>query len=79
MKNHARFDDSIVTVDVIAIAHGACDLSFVISKKDMKAALVAAPREFQLGEPNSPMLPTGSADRPVAWVYESRRASADAD
>jgi aspartokinase/homoserine dehydrogenase 1 len=67
-------------IEVIAIAHGAsaCNISFVVAEKDMKAALVAAHREFHLGELNSPVLPTGSSDRSATWFYESG-ASTDAD
>jgi aspartokinase/homoserine dehydrogenase 1 len=38
-------------VNIIAIAQGSseCNISFVISQKDMKAALVTTHREFQLG------------------------------
>jgi bifunctional aspartokinase / homoserine dehydrogenase 1 len=68
-------------IDVIAIAHGAsaCNISFVVAKKEMKAALVATHQEFQLGELNSRMLPAGSTDRPATWYCESERASAEAD
>ena len=67
-------------VDVIAIAHGASasNLSLVVARKDVKAALVAAHREFQLGVLASAMFPVDS-DRPVAWVYESERTGSDAD
>ena len=68
-------------VDIIAIAHGAseCNISFVVARKDMKAALVATHQEFQLGDLVSRLLPAGSADKPATWYYESERASADAD
>jgi aspartokinase/homoserine dehydrogenase 1 len=68
-------------IDVIAIAHGAsaCNISFVVAKKDMKAALVATHHEFQLSEPATSVLKAGSADTPAAWYYESERASAEAD
>jgi aspartate kinase len=38
-------------VDTIAIAHGAseCNISFVVAKKDIQAALAATHREFDLG------------------------------
>jgi len=67
-------------VDVIAIAHGASasNLSLVVARKDVKAALIAAHREFQLGALASAMFPVDS-DRPVAWVYESERTGSDAD
>jgi bifunctional aspartokinase / homoserine dehydrogenase 1 len=40
-------------VDTIAIAHGAseCNISFVVAKKDMQAALAATHREFRLDDP----------------------------
>ncbi|HXY02769.1 MAG TPA: aspartate kinase [Terriglobales bacterium] len=68
-------------LDVIAIAHGAsaCKLSFVVAKKDMQAALIAVHREFQLGVPDSRLLPARSADQLRVAVYESGRARADAD
>ena len=68
-------------VDIIAIAHGSseCNISFVVAKKDIEAALVATHQEFQLGELNSPMLSAGSTDRPASWYFGSERASADAD
>ena len=68
-------------VDIIAISHGAseCNISFVVAKKDMEAALVATHQEFQLGELNSHLLPARSTDRPASWYYGSERASADAD
>lgn len=68
-------------VDVIASAIGAseCNLSFVIAKNDMKAALLATHQEFQLGELNSRMLPAENADRRVTWYCEPERASAEAD
>jgi aspartokinase len=42
-------------VDTVAIAHGASEsnISFVVAKKDMRSALVAIHREFQLGMLNS--------------------------
>jgi bifunctional aspartokinase / homoserine dehydrogenase 1 len=42
-------------VDTIAIAHGAseCNLSLVVAKKDMQAALAATHREFGLDGANS--------------------------
>ncbi len=68
-------------VDIIAIAHGAseCNMSFVVAKKDMKAALVATHQEFQLGQLNSGMLPAASPDRPATWYCEAARATAEAD
>jgi len=45
-------------VNVVAIAQGSseCNISFLVAKKDMKAALVAAHREFELGTLNCPEL-----------------------
>jgi bifunctional aspartokinase / homoserine dehydrogenase 1 len=61
-------------VDVIASAHGASasNLSLVVSRKDVKSALVAAHREFQLGVLASTLFPVDSA-----WVYESERTGSD--
>jgi len=69
------------SVDIIAIAHGAseCNISFVVAKKDMQAALVAIHQEFQLGRLNSGMLPAASPDGPATWYCESERAAAEAD
>jgi bifunctional aspartokinase / homoserine dehydrogenase 1 len=38
-------------VDIVTIAHGSteCTMSFVVAKRDMKAALITLHREFQLG------------------------------
>jgi aspartate kinase len=68
-------------IDVIAIAHGAsaCNISFVVAKKEMRAALAATHQEFQLSEATSHKLPAGCTDRPATWHYESERASAEAD
>jgi aspartokinase/homoserine dehydrogenase 1 len=43
-------------INTIAIAHGAseCNISFVVAKKDMQAALAATHREFSLDDLNSP-------------------------
>jgi len=42
-------------VRIMAIAHGSseCSISFLVAKADLKAALVTAHREFQLGALNS--------------------------
>jgi aspartate kinase len=68
-------------IDVIAIAHGAsaCNISFVVAKKEMKAALAATHQEFQLSEATSHKPPAGCTDRPATWYYESARATAEAD
>jgi aspartate kinase len=38
-------------INIVAIAQGSseCNISFLVAKKDMRAALVTAHREFQLG------------------------------
>jgi aspartate kinase len=40
----------LANINIIAIAQGssACNISFLVAKKDMKAALVTTHREFQL-------------------------------
>jgi aspartate kinase len=46
-----------ITIDsTVAIAHGAseCNISFVVAKKDMQAALAATHREFSLDDLTSP-------------------------
>jgi len=68
-------------VDIIASAHGAsdCNISFVVPRKDVKAALLATHQEFQLGELNARALAAGSTDSPATWFCEAERASAEAD
>jgi len=68
-------------VEVIAIAHGAsaCNISLVVARNDVKAALAASHREFQLGELAPPMSPVSSCNRSVTWAYESGRTGPDAD
>ena len=67
-------------VEIAAIAHGVseCNITFAVAQKDMKAALVAAHQEFQLGELDSNMLSAGSTD-PTPWYCEAKRATAKAD
>jgi len=66
-------------VDVIAMAHGASasNISFVVAKKDVRAALLAAHREFQLGEQVSPTFPVSSSDAP--WAYQPERTGSNPD
>jgi aspartokinase/homoserine dehydrogenase 1 len=68
-------------VDIIASAHGAsdCNISFVVPRKDVKAALLATHQEFQLGDLNARALAAGSTDSPATWFCEAERASAEAD
>jgi bifunctional aspartokinase / homoserine dehydrogenase 1 len=69
-----------VNVIPIAQASSECNLSYLVARKDMKAALVATHRAFQLGELDSQPLAVSSAtDGPVSWLYGPERASADAD
>jgi len=67
-------------VNPIAIAQGSsqCNLSFVVSRDDMKAALVTTHREFRLDTLNSlpEAIPSG---RPAAWYVEPQPPRADAD
>ena len=69
-------------VNVVAIAQGSseCNISFVVSKDDVKAALETTHREFQLGTPESLALPVKSVGvSPAAWQYESEQRTASAD
>jgi aspartokinase/homoserine dehydrogenase 1 len=69
-------------VNIIAIAQGSseCNISFVVSKPDVKAALDATHREFQLDAPDSRALPVKSVGvSPAAWQYESEQRTANAD
>jgi len=69
-------------VNIIAIAQGSseCNLSFVVSRDNMKAALAITHREFQLDALNSPALPAvAPSGGPSAWYAESLRARVDAD
>jgi aspartokinase/homoserine dehydrogenase 1 len=69
-------------INVVAIAQGSseCNISFVVSKDDVKAALETTHREFQLGTPESLALPVKSVGvGPAAWQYESEQRTASAD
>ena len=69
-------------VNVVAIAQGSsgCNISFVVSKDDVKAALETTHREFQLGTPESLALPVKSVGvSAAAWQYESEQRTASAD
>jgi len=51
----------------IAQASSACTLSYLVARKDMKAALVTTHREFQLGALESqPLAVSSAADGPVS-------------
>jgi bifunctional aspartokinase / homoserine dehydrogenase 1 len=57
-------------VNILAIAHGSSEynVSFVVSRDDMKTALVTAHREFRLDVLDPQALPAAtSASRPPAW------------
>ena len=69
-------------VNVVAIAQGSseCNISFVVSKPDVRAALEATHREFQLGTLDPRGLPVKSVGlTPAAWQYESEQRTANAD
>jgi aspartate kinase len=69
-------------VDVLAVGEGSseCNLSFVVAKDDMKAALVTAHREFQLDMPNPQALPEAAPNGSAAARYsESGQPTASAD
>jgi bifunctional aspartokinase / homoserine dehydrogenase 1 len=69
-------------VNVVAIAQGSSgsNISLVVSKQDVKAALETTHREFQLGAPESLALPVKSVGvSPAAWQYESEQRTASAD
>jgi aspartate kinase len=69
-------------VNIIAVAQGSseCNISFVVSKQDVKAALNATHREFDLGVLNSRLIPAKSvAVNPAAWQYDAEQRTANAD
>ncbi len=69
-------------VNIIAIAQGSseCNLSFVVSRDNMQAALAITHREFQLDALNAPALPVVTpSGRPEAWYHEPPRPHVDAD
>jgi aspartokinase/homoserine dehydrogenase 1 len=69
-------------VNVVAIAQGSSgsNISFVVSKQDVKAALETTHREFQLGTPESLTLPVKRVGvSPAAWQHESEQRTASAD
>jgi aspartokinase/homoserine dehydrogenase 1 len=60
-------------VKVLPIAQGSseCNLSYLVARTDMKAALVATHREFQLAEADSQSVAaTATVDGPATWLYE---------
>jgi aspartokinase len=70
-------------LNIIAIAQGSseCNISFVVSKQDVRAALDTTHQEFRLGARESRALPVQSVGvDPAAWRYnpdQQRTASAD--
>lgn len=69
-------------INVMAIAQGSseCNISFVVSKTDVKAALETTHREFHLGAPESFAMPVKSTGvDPATWQYESEQRTASAD
>lgn len=73
---------SRANLNIIAIAQGSseCNISFVVAEHDVKAALQATHREFQLGALDARALPVKSVgDDPAAWQYESRPRTVNAD
>ena len=73
------------SVDTIAIAHGAseCNISFVVAKKDMRAALDAIHAEFELGDQPGDRfagkIPAHGAADVTTQHYDSERRAVDAD
>jgi aspartokinase/homoserine dehydrogenase 1 len=60
-----------INVLPIAQASSECNVSYVVARKDVKAALITTHREFQLGELDSETLAaSGAADGPATWLYE---------
>jgi aspartokinase/homoserine dehydrogenase 1 len=60
-------------IKVVPIAQGSseCNLSYLVARKDMNAALVATHREFQLAEADSqPVAANCAANGPATWLYE---------
>ena len=69
-------------INIIAIAQGSseCNVSFVVSKNDMSAALGAAHREFELDTSNPQALPeTSAGSGNAAWYREAQEPFVDGD
>jgi aspartate kinase len=66
-------------IEILAIANGASasKISFVVARKDVKEALLAAHRELQLGGSNPPLSLVEKIDQPSAWCYASRQATVE--
>jgi bifunctional aspartokinase / homoserine dehydrogenase 1 len=65
-------------VNIIAIAQGSseCNISFVVAKTDVKAALAAAHREFHLGAIERAFPVKGVAVTAPAWECEAETRTA---
>jgi len=68
-------------INLIAIAQGPtdCKTSFVVTRKDLKAALLTAHREFQVQTNDLSPNPISSSSRPALWYYQEARPRAEAD
>jgi aspartokinase/homoserine dehydrogenase 1 len=69
-------------INVIAIAQGSseCNISFVVKQQDVKPALEATHREFQLGILDSAARPVESVRvGPATWHLASQQRTASAD
>jgi aspartate kinase len=69
-------------LNIIAIAQGSseCNISFVVSKQDVRVALDTTHQEFRLGALESRALPVQSVGvDPAAWRYDPEQRTASAD
>jgi hypothetical protein len=68
-------------INLIAIAQGPtdCKTSFVVTRKDLKAALLTAHREFQVQANDLSPNTISSPSRPALWYYQEARPRAEAD
>ena len=69
-------------LNIIAIAQGSseCNISFVVSKEDVRTALDTTHREFRLGAADSRSMPAQSVGvSPAAWHSDAERRTANAD
>ena len=69
-------------LNIIAIAQGSseCNISFVVSKEDVRTALDTTHREFRLGTMDSRAIPVQSVGvNPAAWHSDAERRTANAD
>jgi aspartokinase/homoserine dehydrogenase 1 len=64
---------AIENINVLPIAQTAseCNLSYVVARKDVRAALTTTHREFQLGDLDSQSLAaSATTNGPATWLYE---------